>query len=71
MTLLFIAIPVSLLVAAVAVAAFIWAARGDQYEDMDTPPVRMLLEDPVAAPRADPPQAACDAAEPPTPPRSP
>ena len=46
MTLLTIAIPVSLLVAAGAVAAFMWAARTDQYEDLDTPPRRMLMDDP-------------------------
>ncbi len=46
MTLLTVAIPVALLVAAVAVAAFAWAARSDQYEDLDTPPRRMLLDDP-------------------------
>jgi cbb3-type cytochrome oxidase maturation protein len=45
-TLLTIAIPVALAVAAAAVAAFIWAARTDQYEDLDTPPRRMLLDDP-------------------------
>lgn len=46
MTLLTIAIPVALLVAAGAVVAFAWAARGDQWEDLDTPPHRMLLDDP-------------------------
>lgn len=45
MTLLTVAIPVALLVAAAAVVSFIWAARTDQYEDLDTPPRRMLLED--------------------------
>jgi cbb3-type cytochrome oxidase maturation protein len=48
MTLLTIAIPVSLVVAAGAVLAFMWAARGDQWEDLDTPPRRMLLDDPPA-----------------------
>lgn len=51
MTLLTIAIPVALLVAAGAVAAFIWAARTDQFEDLDTPPRRMLLDDAPAADR--------------------
>lgn len=45
MTLLTIAIPVALLVATGAVIAFIWAARTDQFEDLDTPPRRMLLDD--------------------------
>ncbi len=47
MTLIVIAIPVALLIAASAVAAFIWAARSDQFEDLDTPAVRMLNEDPA------------------------
>jgi len=51
MTLLTVAIPVALLVTAAAVVAFIWAARTDQYEDLDTPPRRMLLDDaPVRGP---------------------
>ncbi len=45
MTLLFVAIPVALVIAAVAVSAFAWAARDGQYEDLDTPPVRMLIDD--------------------------
>ncbi|MFO0783903.1 MAG: cbb3-type cytochrome oxidase assembly protein CcoS [Phycisphaerales bacterium] len=46
MTLIYIALPVALLVAAGAVVAFIWAARNDQFTDLDTPPQRMLLDDP-------------------------
>lgn len=51
MTLLFITLPAALIIAAGAVAAFMWAARSDQYEDLDTPPRRMLLEDPKSASR--------------------
>jgi cbb3-type cytochrome oxidase maturation protein len=42
---IFIVLPVSILLAAGAVAAFVWAARGDQYDDTDTPAVRMLEDD--------------------------
>jgi cbb3-type cytochrome oxidase maturation protein len=49
MTLLFITLPAALIIAAGAVAAFMWAARNDQYEDLDTPPRRMLLDDPTSA----------------------
>jgi len=52
MTLLFITLPAALIIAAGAVAAFMWAARNDQYEDLDTPPRRMLLEDPKSVPHA-------------------
>jgi cbb3-type cytochrome oxidase maturation protein len=46
MTLIYIALPMALLLAAGAVVAFIWAARDDQFQDLDTPPKRMLLDDP-------------------------
>jgi cbb3-type cytochrome oxidase maturation protein len=45
MILIYIAIPVALVIAAAAVLAFIWAARNDQYEDLHTPAIRMLLDD--------------------------
>lgn len=51
MTLLTVAIPVALLVAAAAVAAFVWAARTDQFEDLETPPRRMLLDEPPVVDR--------------------
>jgi cbb3-type cytochrome oxidase maturation protein len=46
MSLIYFALPVALGLATAAVLAFIWAARTDQYEDLDTPPARMLLDDP-------------------------
>lgn len=46
MILLYLILPLSLLVATGFVIAFVWAARDDQYEDLDTPPIRMLHEDP-------------------------
>ncbi|MDZ4830638.1 MAG: cbb3-type cytochrome oxidase assembly protein CcoS [Phycisphaerae bacterium] len=42
---IFIALPVAVMIAVAAVAAFIWAARRDQFEDLDTPPRRMLHDD--------------------------
>lgn len=50
---IYLALPVSLLVAVAAVIAFIWAARRDQFEDLDTPPKRMLLDDDEPARRYD------------------
>ncbi len=46
MTLIYFAIPVALGIAACAFAGFIWAAWSDQFEDLDTPPLRMLHDDP-------------------------
>jgi cbb3-type cytochrome oxidase maturation protein len=45
MTILYIALPVALLLAAAAVLAFIWSAKSGQLDDLDTPPVRMLFDD--------------------------
>ncbi len=42
-------LPLALLVVGAAVAAFTWAARSGQFDDTDTPPQRMLVDD--AAPR--------------------
>jgi cbb3-type cytochrome oxidase maturation protein len=45
MSVLFIALPVALLLGALAVLAFIRAARDGQFDDLDTPPMRMLHDD--------------------------
>jgi len=38
-------LPLALLVASGAVAAFAWSVRGGQLDDLDTPPRRMLIDD--------------------------
>lgn len=50
----FVLLPLALLIAAVAVVAFIWAARSGQFDDLETPAVRMLFDDeaPRGAPQA-------------------
>lgn len=45
MSVLYIMLPAALLIAGAAVLAFIRAARAGQYDDLDTPACRMLLED--------------------------
>ena len=45
MSVIFILIPLSILIAACFLAAFIWAVRSGQYEDTTTPSMRVLLED--------------------------
>jgi cbb3-type cytochrome oxidase maturation protein len=45
MELVFVALPVALLVGGGALAAFIWAARDDQFEDLDTPAQRAIFDD--------------------------
>ena len=48
MSVLLLAVPIALLLAGSAVAAFFWAARDGQFDDLDTPPLRMLLDDEAA-----------------------
>jgi cbb3-type cytochrome oxidase maturation protein len=45
MSVLFIMLPIALLIAGVAVCAFARAAQSGQYDDLDTPACRMLLDD--------------------------
>jgi cbb3-type cytochrome oxidase maturation protein len=45
MSVLFLVLPLAVLFAAGAVGAFIWAVRRGQFDDLTTPPVRMLHDD--------------------------
>ena len=45
MTIIFLLIGISLLVALAFLAAFLWAVRSGQYDDDYTPSVRMLFEE--------------------------
>ncbi|KAB2902466.1 MAG: cbb3-type cytochrome oxidase assembly protein CcoS [Kofleriaceae bacterium] len=42
---LYLVLPLALLVASGAVAAFAWSVRSGQMDDLDTPPRRILLDD--------------------------
>jgi cbb3-type cytochrome oxidase maturation protein len=50
MSILFLLIPLSIVIAAGFLAAFIWAVRSGQYEDTATPPMRLLLDERHPAP---------------------
>jgi cbb3-type cytochrome oxidase maturation protein len=45
MSVLLIALPIALLLGALAVVAFIRAARAGQFDDLDTPPLRILHDE--------------------------
>jgi len=45
MSILFALIPLAIGLLAVAVWAFFWAVRSGQFDDLDTPAVRILLDD--------------------------
>lgn len=38
-------IPVAILLLAIAIAAFVWAVRNDQYSDLDSPAYKILFDD--------------------------
>ncbi len=45
MEVIIVLLPLALLLGGVFVAAFIWAAKKGQYDDLETPRFRMLLDD--------------------------
>jgi cbb3-type cytochrome oxidase maturation protein len=45
MTILIVLIPLGLLLLAIAIAAFVWAVRHDQFEDLEAEGSRILFED--------------------------
>lgn len=45
MTVLYLLVPLALVLAGCAVMTFAWAVRTGQYEDLETPAVRMLFDD--------------------------
>lgn len=49
MSVLFVAVPIAVLLAGSGVFAFVWATRRGQLDDLETPPLRMLLDDDVPA----------------------
>jgi cbb3-type cytochrome oxidase maturation protein len=45
MSVIYVLLPLAVLLAAAAVAAFVWAVRRGQFDDLDTPAVRILHDD--------------------------
>ena len=45
MNIIFVSIPISLLLLAIAIWAFFWAIRSGQYDDLDTPAYSILLDE--------------------------
>ena len=57
---IFVLLPLALLIAAIAVGFFIWAARTGQFDDLDTPAVRILFDDEEPRPAPRPPDATAE-----------
>lgn len=49
---IFVLLPLALLIATIAVGFFIWAASSGQFDDLETPAVRILFDDEEVAPRS-------------------
>lgn len=45
MNILYLLIPLGLVLLGLAVAAFFWAVRAGQFDDLDTPAMRVVMDD--------------------------
>lgn len=45
MNIIFVLIPMSLVLVIIAIAAFFWAANQGQFDDLDTPALRILMDE--------------------------
>jgi cbb3-type cytochrome oxidase maturation protein len=45
MNIIYVLIPLSVILMAIAIAAFFWAVRNDQFDDLDTPALDILDDD--------------------------
>jgi cbb3-type cytochrome oxidase maturation protein len=45
MSVIYIVMPVAFVLAGAAVLAFVWAARQGQFDDMETPSIRVAIDD--------------------------
>lgn len=45
MSVVYVLVPIGLVIVAIAIAAFVWATRAGQYDDLGTPAMRMLHDD--------------------------
>ena len=62
MNILLLLIPLSVMLLAVAIGAFVWAVRRGQFDDLDTPAIDILAEDGTPPPPPPPPASErCDA----------
>ena len=48
MTIIYLLIPLSLVLTAAAIAAFFWAVRSGQFDDLNTPALKILHEESVS-----------------------
>lgn len=56
MSVMFVLVPLALGLVVVAIAAYVWAARKGQFDDLDTPAMRALHDDEPAPAKPAPPR---------------
>lgn len=57
MSIVYLVLPLALVIVLAAVLAFVWAARGGQFDDLETPALRMMHDDDGVRPAPSPPGA--------------
>ncbi|MCP1727501.1 cbb3-type cytochrome oxidase maturation protein [Natronospira proteinivora] len=45
MNIIFVSIPIGIILVALAIAAFFWAVRSGQYDDLDSPAYSILMDE--------------------------
>lgn len=55
MSIVYLVLPLALVIVGAAVGAFVWAARRGQFDDLETPALRMLHDDEGRRPPPPPP----------------
>jgi cbb3-type cytochrome oxidase maturation protein len=50
MVVFYILTPVALILAGLGVTAFLWSVRSGQYDDVETPAIRILIDDDTEEP---------------------
>jgi len=51
MSVIYIVMPIAFVLAAGAVVGFIWAARQGQFDDLESPSIRVAVDDDAPAPK--------------------
>ena len=51
MNILLLLVPISIVLLGIAIGAFVWAVRKGQFDDLDTPAIDILRDDPLPLPK--------------------
>ncbi|MDI9238613.1 cbb3-type cytochrome oxidase assembly protein CcoS [Lysobacter sp. LF1] len=63
MNILLLLVPISIVLLGIAIGAFVWAVRKGQFDDLDTPAIDILRDDPLPLPKQSQPQSPDDHAD--------